>query len=257
MPELLEAEIYRRAAERCVGRVCARVHVPDPSYVRGGLSASLLGRRLRGRTIHGVDRLGKVVTLDLAGVGLALRFGMTGRLLVDGVGPIDRLEYGPAGDRWVRFELRLVDGGSLAIVDPRRLGSVELEPDLSGLGPDAARLTLGQLRTAVAGAHAPLKARLLDQARIAGLGNLLTDEILWRAGLDPARPAGGLSEVETVQLHRTIRSTLRQLDGRGGSHTGDLQEFRSLDAPCPRCGDPLLRRTIGGRTTYSCRTHQV
>src|SRR5690606_8813908 len=103
------------------------------------------------------------------------------------------------------------DEGSLVISDPRRLGGVQLEPDVEALGPDAMSLTLRQLRAALDGSRAPLKARLLDQARVAGLGNLLVDEILWRAGLDPARPAGSLDDEEVRRLHRIARSTVARL----------------------------------------------
>ena len=149
-----------------------------------------------------------------------------------------------------------VGGGSLAINDPRRLGGVELEPAVDALGPDAMSLTVGQLRAALAGSAAPLKARLMDQARVAGLGNLLTDEILWRAGLDPARAASSLSPAELRRLRRHLLVTLRELDERGGSHMGDLQIMRSREGVCPRDGAGLSRRTIGGRTTYSCPVHQ-
>ncbi len=108
----------------------------------------------------------------------------------------------------------------------------------------------------LAGSDAPLKARLMDQSRLAGLGNLLTDEILWRSGLDPARPARSLDETEVKRLQRTMRRTLTVLAERGGSHTGDLQVARARGATCPRDGAPLQRRTIGGRTTYSCPVHQ-
>jgi formamidopyrimidine-DNA glycosylase len=96
----------------------------------------------------------------------------------------------------------------------------------------------------------------MDQSRIAGLGNLLTDEVLWRAGLDPARDAGGLDDTERAMLARTIRHTVRVLGRRGGSHTGDLQASRARGGVCPRDGAELLRRTVGGRTTYSCPVHQ-
>jgi formamidopyrimidine-DNA glycosylase len=101
-----------------------------------------------------------------------------------------------------------------------------------------------------------LKARLMDQGRVAGLGNLLTDEILWRAGLDPARPAGSLDEVELRRLHRTIRTVWNELLAKGGSHLGRLQASRIPGGTCPRDGEPLQRRTIGGRTSYSCPRHQ-
>ena len=96
----------------------------------------------------------------------------------------------------------------------------------------------------------------MDQHRLAGLGNLLADEILWRAGLDPARPAGTLDASEVTALLRTIRRTLKLLMARGGSHTGDLQIARQRGALCPRDGTPLERRRVGGRTTFSCPEHQ-
>jgi formamidopyrimidine-DNA glycosylase len=96
----------------------------------------------------------------------------------------------------------------------------------------------------------------MDQSKIAGLGNLLVDEALFQAGLDPARPAGALDDQELKSLHKAIRATLRNLTKRGGSHTGALQPARHRDGLCPIDGAPLLRRTIGGRTTYSCPVHQ-
>ena len=96
----------------------------------------------------------------------------------------------------------------------------------------------------------------MDQARIAGLGNLLTDETLWRAGFDPARAAGSLTADDVAKLRKTMRSTLRVLGRRGGSHLGDLQDSRQRGGLCPTDGAALLRRTIGGRTTYSCPQHQ-
>jgi formamidopyrimidine-DNA glycosylase len=104
--------------------------------------------------------------------------------------------------------------------------------------------------------RAPVKAVLMDQSRVAGLGNLLCDEVLWRAGIDPARPANTLDAGETRRVHRAIRDTLRVLGRRGGSHTGDFTSQREAGAHCPRDGAPLVRRTVGGRTTYSCPVHQ-
>jgi formamidopyrimidine-DNA glycosylase len=96
----------------------------------------------------------------------------------------------------------------------------------------------------------------MDQARLAGVGNLICDETLWRAGLDPARPAASLTPAEVTRLHKHLRATIALLTERGGSHTGDLQQQRTRDGRCPRCHRPLDRRTIGGRTTYSCPRHQ-
>ncbi len=183
---------------------------------------------------------------------------MTGRLLVDGTGPIEKLEYSSGRDdpTWVRFALRFDDGGDLRMVDPRRLGGVQLDPDTGHLGVDALAVTPAAFRAALSTSRAPLKAWLLDQGHVAGIGNLLADEILWRAGLDPARPGRSLDADEATRLHRQMRRTVRLLTERGGSHTGDLQVARVPGATCPRDGTPLQRRTIGGRTTYSCPLHQ-
>ena len=104
---------------------------------------------------------------------------------------------------------------------------------------------------------APLKARLLDQGRIAGVGNLIADEVLWRAGLDPTRPAASLDANELRRLHRHLHRTVGDLIERGGTHTIDLLPHRVPGGMCPRDGAPLVRRTVGGRTTWSCPVHQV
>jgi formamidopyrimidine-DNA glycosylase len=257
MPEMIEVEAYRQVAERTVGRRVARVLAPDAWYLKGATTARGLGHALRGATVTGTRRIGKLLLLDTDGPTLGLRFGMTGRLLVDGAGPIERLEYssGRAEPAWTRFALRF-DEGDLAMVDPRRLGGVELEPSTDHLGVDAAAVGAAGLRALLHGSRAPLKAFLLDQGRLAGVGNLLADEALWRAGLDPGRAAGSLDRNEAARLHRHLQRTIAELTERGGSHTGDLQVARARGATCPRDGEPLLRRTIGGRTTYSCPRHQ-
>jgi formamidopyrimidine-DNA glycosylase len=156
----------------------------------------------------------------------------------------------------VRCTFAFEGGGHLEMVDPRRLGGVELTPDEDRLGVDALAVGPADLRKALGRSRAPLKAWLLDQHRIAGVGNLLADEMLWRAGLDPARAGTSLSPAEVRRLHRHLRETILELTTRGGSHTGDLQVARVRGATCPRDGTPLARRTIGGRTTFSCPKHQ-
>ena len=268
MPELLEVETYRRQAEAVVGRTIAAVEAPDEWFVKGAVPAEVVAA-VTGRTVTAVRRRGKLLVLDLddGAVGpeddgdrlrLGLRFGMTGRLLVDGAAAIDRLEYSSSRDepRWDRFTLRFTDGTEMRLRDPRRLGGVALDPDEGALGADALSLTADELDRALGSSRAPLKARLLDQGRVAGIGNLLADEILWRAGLDPTRPAGGLDPGERDALLASIAEVLRDLDARGGSHTGDLRQAAALDGLCPRDGAPLERRQVGGRTTWSCPVHQ-
>ena len=293
MPEILEIERYRCGAEAAIGRVIHEVETPDEWYLKRGTSASELAAMLAGSTVVGCGRRGKLLLLNLrqaakapvsatgsaasreraAGPAVAaldprdcrsdyytlgLRFGMTGRLVVDGHVVIGELEYGSSrrDPQWTRFRLLFSSGGSLEIDDPRRLGGVEFDPDLEGLGPDALTLTLAELRKALAGSRGPLKARLLDQSCIAGIGNLLADDIAWRGRLDPKHPVQELDAAQLARLHRAIRTSLRVLGGRGGSHTGDLQSERHRAGSCPRCALPLHRETVGGRTTYSCSNCQ-
>lgn len=258
MPEGIEIEIYRRAADAAVGRTISEVVAPDDYFLKH-TSAEELTAALTGAVVTSTGRRGKLMLLGIDGdhAALGLRFGMTGRLILDGAAPIDKLEYSSGRDdpAWDRFALRLDGGGLLRINDPRRLGGVELSPDLTTLGIDFLDATPARLRPQLDSTVA-LKARLLDQKRVAGIGNLIADETLWRAGLDPARPARSLSDAEVKKLSRVLRSTVKVLFKRGGSHTGDLQEQRHRDGRCPKDGALLDRRTIGGRTTFSCPHHQ-
>lgn len=261
MPEILEVEAARRVLEdRALGRVVARVDAPDAWFLKRGATPAALRRVLRGRAFVAARRRGKQLLLDTSNGGpvLGLHLGMSGRIVVDGVAGGDPLVYASNRDVpvWRRFGVRFADGGAMWVRDPRRLGVVELDPDESRLGPDASSLTRSQLDAALRMSGAPLKAVLMDQSRVAGLGNLLTDEVLWRAGLDPARPAGGLEPAERAALVRAVRTTLRALGRRGGSHTGELHEAREHAGLCPLDGAGLVRRRIGGRTTYSCPAHQ-
>jgi formamidopyrimidine-DNA glycosylase len=259
MPELPEVEAYRRLAERALEREITIVDAPDAWYLKHGLTARLLTTALTGRHLVAARRRGKTLYLDTSGHGpvLKLGFGMSGRIVVDGVAGVEGLLYSsdePLG-RWDRFALRFRDGGDLRVRDPRRLGRVELDPDEERLGPDAVGLTAAGLRAALGSSRAPLKARLMDQSRIAGLGNLIVDEVLWRAGLDPTRAAGSLRANELRRLHRHLQATLAHVLV-SGSHTGSLMGERHPGAVCPRDGTPLVRGVVGGRTTWSCPRHQ-
>lgn len=260
MPELIEVEAYRELAELALERKISEVVAPDAWWLKGGLSADVLSDALVGRHFLAARRTGKRLMLDTSDHGpvLGLKFGMTGRLLVDGRAGVEKLEHSSNREveAWDRLVVRFADGGDLRVSDPRRLGGAELDPEEARLGPDAVGLNLAGLRKVLDGGRISLKARLMDQAKIAGLGNLLVDEALFQAGLDPARPAGSLGDDELKRLHRALKKTLANLTRRGGSHTGVLQPARHREGLCPLDGAPLLRRTIGGRTTYSCPVHQ-
>lgn len=260
MPELIEVEAYRQLAAEVVGEVVADLEAPDPWYLKGGLGGEALAAAVVGARVASARRIGKLLLLDLEGrPTLGLRFGMTGRLLVDGRAALEHLEYGSAREEpaWDRLRLRFAGGPTLVVRDPRRLGGVSLDPDESALGVDALALSEAVLAEVLGASAAPLKARLMDQRRVAGLGNLLTDEALWRAGLSPLRPAGSLDAAERAVLAAEVGCTLRALMARGGSHTGDLQAQRRAGGTCPRDGTPLVRAVVGGRTTWWCPLHQV
>jgi formamidopyrimidine-DNA glycosylase len=259
LPEIIEVEAARKLIEdRGLGRKIESVFAPDAWYLKRGLTAAALETALPGRTLTTARRRGKLMLVDTSDDGpvLGLHLGMSGRVLIDDKAAGDPLIY--ASNRevpaWHRFGLMFADGGSLYMRDPRRLGAVELDPDEERLGVDAFDLTQAQLTPMLTRSKAPVKAVLMNQARIAGLGNLLVDETLFRAGIDPARTADTLDPEARRKLHRSIRSTLNHTLRRGGSHTGRLP--RDLEAPCPKCGAPIRRRTIAGRTTYSCSRHQ-
>ena len=236
----------------------ARVDAPDAWYLKAGLTAGALAAALDGRPLTAARRIGKLLLLDTDGPTVGLRFGMTGRLLVDGVPGVDELQHASVREvpAWDRVVLGFAEGGELRVRDPRRLGGVSLEPDEGALGVDAAAVRPAELRRLLAGSAAPLKARLMDQARLAGVGNLIADEVLYRAALDPGRPAGSLGDAEVRRLHKHLRATIDDLLERGGSHLGDVIPARGPGGRCPRDGTPLVRRTVGGRTTWSCPRHQ-
>jgi formamidopyrimidine-DNA glycosylase len=204
---------------------------------------------LTGRTLTAAHRRGKSIWLETdGGPVLFLHLGMAGRIAID---------EAPSPRNWDRFALGFEDGGRLALRDKRRLGRAVLEPDLSRLGPDAGEVSRAEFRARIGRSGAPVKARLMDQSAIAGVGNLLADEILWRARIHPARPADELTEAELDGLRRATRAAIRNALRRGGAHTGDLNPHRVPGGRCPRCGAPLERARIGGRTTFWCSAEQL
>ena len=203
------------------------------------------------------NRRGKSMWLPTdRGPVLGLHLGMAGRIEIDGASEGD-----PAPDRvqrpWDRFRIDFADGGSLVMRDRRRLSRAVLDPAVDRLGPDAAEADRDQFRAVVGRGAAPIKARLMDQAVIAGVGNLLADEALWRARIDPRRPAGELDDGELDRLRRELRATIRDAIAKGGVHTGRVIPARRLGGACPRCGTEMRRDRVGGRTTWWCPREQT
>jgi formamidopyrimidine-DNA glycosylase len=260
VPEVLEVESYRQLADRLVGATITKGW-SDAYAAKKLLSSAQWARTVKGLTITATGRRGKLMLIETDGVCLGMRFGMTGVLLIDSEAGIDGLFYGPHTYRadWIRAGLEFNDGRRLLLHDPRRLARVEIDPDLSELGPDALSLTKVQFAQMVAitrGEGPAIKARLLDQSVVAGVGNLLGDEILYRAGIDPRTPTGRLSFDQRAALYRSFTQTMRTLQRRGGSHLGDHMPGRFPGGLCPRDGGAMLVNIIGGRTSYWCSLHQ-
>ncbi len=263
MPEGVEIEIYRVGAEAALDREIVSVETPDEWFLKDGATPESVRDALVGERFVAARRRGKLLILDAAkdgepGPRLGLRFGMTGRLIVDDEAAIGYLEYSSQRNdpAWDRFVVHFADGGDLRLRDPRRLGGVALDPDEDALGVDAFEIKPKQLRDRVLVGEVALKARLLDQSRVAGIGNLIADETMWRAKIDPGRPAGSLDDREAGRLLRALRRVLADFMRDGGSHTGRLQDQRVRGGRCPICRTELDRREIGGRTTFSCPRHQ-
>lgn len=259
MPEGLEAEIYRRAADAVVGRRIERVEVDERQ-----LMAVELGRELPGRTIVGTQRHGKVVLIELDDGGgpraLGLHFGMTGRLVVDGSAAIDELAYSSRRDdpAWDRLVIGFQDRLTMRVNDPRRWAVFTLDPDIARLGPDFLTIGAPQFAERLRGRRATIKAVLLDQTVVAGYGNLCVDEVLWQAGVSPLARVNELAEDRVAAIVRAAIDHLPAMLARGGSHTGTISpEVRAVRPPCPREGAPLRRDTVAGRTTVWCPVHQT
>lgn len=256
MPEGLEAEIWRTAIEVTVGRTIIDASVDERVTPPGFVPA------VRDVTIVAVRRAGKVVLIDTDGPTIGLHFGMTGRVVVDGRAPIERLSYASGRDEAEWNRLCLWTGPTdrppaVRFNDPRRFGHISLDPDVSALGADMFEITPSALHAVLARRRTTIKAVLLDQRAVAGLGNLCVDEVLWWAGIAPSRAADQVTVEDARRLVTTMRRRLRVMLRRGGSTTGVIDPHVRAGLPsCPRDGAPLRRAQIGGRTTVWCVAHQ-
>jgi formamidopyrimidine-DNA glycosylase len=279
MPELPEVETIRRQLAPIVeGRRIEQIEVLDLRWSRP-LAPGELEDALRGRRIERLGRRGKYLLWHLSGdVHLAQHLRMTGSVLAEP-------DPEPLHTR-VRIGLSERRGGGrgqarrLAIADPRRFGTGELllgEPALAEflaarLGPEPldADFSAADMRAVLRGRRAPVKAVLLDQRRIAGVGNIYADEALFRAGIHPLRLAGKLTSVQAARLRETVIQALEAgIDARGAS----IDDFRHVDGvkgsfqdrflvhlragePCTVCGTPIVKMVAAGRGTYVCETCQ-
>jgi len=282
VPELPEVETARKViAERALHRTIVAVDDTDSYVCRphapGQIRDALLGRQLiaaprRGKTMwcetSGLDGSAEHGSAEHGsaehGPDLGLHLGMAGRIVVESPGletvwggePFRR-DAQPARAQWDRFRLDFADGGSLVLFDKRRLSRVRLNPGLAALGPDAGTVTEAEFRDLVRRGTVAVKARLLDQSKIAGVGNLLADEALWQARISPQAPAGSLSRPAVNRLYQSLQAALASAEANGGVHTGEVIAARRRGGVCPRCGAPMRQGVVGGRTTWWCSREQA
>ncbi|MBI5708855.1 MAG: bifunctional DNA-formamidopyrimidine glycosylase/DNA-(apurinic or apyrimidinic site) lyase [Candidatus Eisenbacteria bacterium] len=269
MPELPEVETVRRMLEATVRGRTIRAVTLSGLRLREPVAPSL-PRRLRGRTIAGLGRTGKYLLVDLdGGLTLLSHLGMSGRWLFFPAAPPDALEH-------VHARLAFTDGAQLWFQDTRRFGLLRLvrtaalarDPALAALGPDAVAEppTGATLHGLARGATPAVKSFLLDQRRIAGLGNIYASEILHRAGVDPRRRAGSLGADEWERVAGAVRAVLgeaiglmgttfsmyRTVWGEPGGFGERLRVYDRAGAPCRACGTPVRRIVQGQRSTFYC-----
>jgi formamidopyrimidine-DNA glycosylase len=257
MPELPDVEGFRRyLAEHAAGRRVERVDVPDRALVRNR-PPQALGRALHGQRFAEPRRHGKWLFAPVGHAEVLMHFGMTG--LLSWAEP----------DQPRRRHDRVIfvcESGELRYNNMRRFGGVWLARDererdaVTGpLGPDAATLGREQFGQLLARRRGGVKAALMDQRLIAGIGNLLSDEILWRARIHPATPVSALTRPRRERLYAALDSAVRESIpyGRIPALNGWLTGVRDhRDARCPRCGTRLRRGTVAGRTACWCPREQ-
>jgi formamidopyrimidine-DNA glycosylase len=269
MPELPEVETIRRhLAPHVEGRVLSRLAVLDPRWSHP-IAPADLAAGLEGRRVERLGRRGKYLVAELEGeVFLLMHLRMTGTLLLARDAPYERVH------------LDLDDGTRLVFADPRRFGTGELavgEAALDaflgarlGVEPFDEAFTPQHLRRLARDCNAPVKALLLDQKRIAGVGNIYADEALHRAGIHPQRVASTLRPAQTSALRDAVVASLadgiaakgatiddfRHPDGVRGSFQDEFLVHRREGEPCPACGTPVRKLVVAGRGTYVCETCQ-
>jgi formamidopyrimidine-DNA glycosylase len=270
VPELPEVETVRRRLEPVlVGRHFDRVEILDPRLTRPEdpleVAAELVGER-----VEAVDRRGKYVVVRFeSGRALLIHLRMTGSLLHVAGNDL------PESDPHRRAVVKLDDGSDVIYRDVRRFGTWllaepgEAQPYLDarlGREPLEQAFTVKRLGEALNGRRAPVKATILDQRRLAGVGNIYADEALWRARIHPERPAGELDEDELRALHRGIRAALkagisrqgatlrdyRTPDGGSGGMQHEFKVYGREGEPCERCGRPIEKTRAAGRGTWFC-----
>jgi formamidopyrimidine-DNA glycosylase len=270
LPELPEVEtIVRDLARLLPGRVLHDVEVMAADLVAGE-TASEFAAGLRGRRVRGVSRRAKNIVIGVAAELLVVNLGMTGRLLV--------ADAGEPVPKHLGVRMRLDDGRELRYEDVRRFGRLQrflpaawhTRAGAMGLEPLGPAFTPETLHGLVAGSASPVKPWLMDQRRVVGIGNIYASEALFRASLDPRRPARSISADDARRLHDAVRAVLteaiefrgttlldyRDAVGERGGFAGHLRVYNRAGQPCRVCGLPIVRLVQAGRSTFFCAACQ-
>ena len=269
MPELPEAEtIVRDLRARICGATITKVVVKHADVLGPTLTPAALGRRVRGRSVRDVTRRGKKVVLELdEGLRLVISLGMTGRVVTSDASRAGELRH-------VAVTFSLADGRTLLFDDSRRFGEIDLHDEASwsvrtaalGLEPLSDAFTADALHALTRTSITPIRNWLLDQRRVAGIGNIYAVEALYRAGVRPTRRAKTLTRRETAALRDTLRAVLQEsIDARGTTisdyrdASGERGEFdqrlRVYDReglPCRECGSIIKRVVLSNRSAFYC-----
>ena len=271
VPELPEVETIRRDLEgRITGRRISGVHIPLDTGklvpVLKGIDEASFREGVVGARIESVERRGKYLLLRLdTGAFVVVHLRMTGALL--------HRASDAAPDRFLRAVLLLDDGSELRFTDIRKFGGLWLVEDVSEavateLGPEplSEGFTVAVLSEALKGRKTPVKSVLLDQSRIAGIGNIYADEACFAAGIDPRRLAATIKKPRAVRLHKAIQDVLlfgvesrgasfrdyQDVEGKDGAMQMHVKVFRRTGKPCYACGSIIQRVKVGGRSTHFC-----
>lgn len=278
MPELPEVETVRRGLEPAMAGRAIRAAAVNREGLRRPFPPGLAGR-LAGQRVTGLRRRSKYILADLSsGESLLIHLGMSGRMLVSGAMPGAFRHDHPAPARHDHVVLEMEGGTRVTFNDARRFGLMDLLPTgaedahplLAGLGPEPLgnAFSGAYLAARLKGRAAPVKAALLDQRIVAGLGNIYVSEALHRAGIDPRRAAGRIAAARIEGLVPVIRAVLAEAIEAGGSSlrdhrraTGELGGFQHAfrvygraGAPCPApgCAGAVRRIVQGGRSSFFC-----
>ncbi len=268
MPELPEVEtVVRGLRAPLIGRTILDVWYDWPKVI-GTPSPSEFVDRIKGQTFRAVTRRAKYIVCELDHDILAIHLKMTGRLI--------HWDSEDLPDRWVHFRLTLDNGQYLCFSDARRFGRVYLASNLTdfapNLGPEPLEdeFTVDALRERLNRRHRAIKALLLEQSFVAGVGNIYADEALHRAGIHPLRPADELTDEEIARLHDAIRAALtdgiryegasvnwyRKPDGSEGESQNHFHVYEREGQPCMNCGQPIEKIRVAQRGTHFCPSCQ-